>query len=219
MAETVILQAPVAIVTIYENTARTSGRTFWNVVIDNKDKFTAFGRELVARFIDGRTPNKIPGRDGAPDSLVYNFSPPLNTVLFFEAKSTGKVLCSPPDGTPVPPVTQLVAALPAAGVAPTPGGTVGTPAGFKGRPSYGGYQKTGKDWKPRDERPSLVTMTMAYSKDLVTAIIGNNDDLKICDRDMVSNWACEQTLKLAKMFLNYTLAELKAMGVKLEPEK
>jgi len=123
MAETVILQAPVAIVTIYENTARTSGRTFWNVVIDNKDKFTAFGRELVARFIDGRTPNKIPGRDGAPDSLVYNFSPPLTTILFFEAKSTGKVLCSPPDGTPVPPVTQAAAAPPAATAAPAAAAT------------------------------------------------------------------------------------------------
>jgi len=86
------------------------------------------------------------------------------------------------------------------------------------RPPYGGGQK-GKDWKPKDERPSLVTMTTAYSKDLVTAIIGNNDDLKLRDPDGVIKWATEQTLKLSKTLLDYTLAELTAMGVKLEVEK
>jgi hypothetical protein len=39
------------------------------------------------------------------------------------------------------------------------------------------------------------------------------------DHDKVLAWATEQTVKLAKVLLDYTLAELKALGFKLEPEK
>jgi len=91
MAETLILNAAVAVATVYENTARGSGKLFWNVVTDTKDRFTAFSRDIVAHLIDGRTPTVIEGRDGGPNSLAYNLTPPLNTMVFFEARATGKV--------------------------------------------------------------------------------------------------------------------------------
>jgi hypothetical protein len=62
-------------------------------------------------------------------------------------------------------------------------------------------------------------MTMAYSKDVITAIISNSDDLKSQDPEAVIKWAEGQTVFLAESFLNYTLSELKTLGFKLEPEK
>jgi hypothetical protein len=231
MAETLILNAAVAVATVYENTARGSGKLFWNVVTDTKDRFTAFSRDIVAHLIDGRTPTVIEGRDGGPDSLAYNISPPLNTMLFFEARATGKVLVPTPEGATEPP--SIAVPRPAQMPPPNPPGTlplpgpamqyVGTPPGaFQKQPyrPYGGGQRAGgSGWKPEDKRPGLVTMNEAYAKDIVTAIIGNSDDLKIMDHDKVLAWATEQTVKLAKVLLDYTLAELKAMGFKLEPEK
>jgi len=215
MGDTLILNAAVAVQTIYENTARGSGKPFWNVVTDSKDRFTAFSRDIVAPLINGRPSTVIQGRDGAPDSLAYNLNPPLNTMLFFEARATGKVLVPTPAGTAEPAVPQAVApAIPPVNPTPTP------PPAYK--PPYRantGYQKSGGSWKPRDERPGLVTMTEAYAKDIVTAIIGNNDDLKTTDHDAVVQWARDATLKLAKELLDYTLAEVKALGFKLEPEK
>ena len=217
MAETLILNAAVAVATVYENKARGSGKPFWNVVTDTKDRFTAFSRELVAPLINGQPTTVIPGRDGGPDSVAYNFNPPLNTMVFFEARATGKVLVPTPAGTVEPPVTQTGAPAPAATGAS--GYAAGTPPGAFTKPPYKPYSggQKGKDWKPKDERPSLVTMTMAYAKDAVVAIIGNSDDLKIMDHDKVLAWATEQTVKLAKVLLDYTLAELKAMGFRLEP--
>jgi len=221
MAETPILNAAVAVATVYENTARGSGKLFWNVVTDTKDRFTAFSRDIVAHLIDGRTPTVIEGRDGSPNSLAYNLTPPLNTMVFFEARATGKVLVPTPAGT-----VELTVAIPPPnppGTLPLPGPAtqyVGTPPGaFQKQPyqPYGGGQRAGGGWKPEDKRPGLVTMNEAYAKDIVTAIIGNSDDLKIMDHDKVLAWATEQTVKLAKVLLDYTLAELKAMGFKLEP--
>jgi hypothetical protein len=215
MAETLILNAAVAVATVYENTARGSGKPFWNVVTDTKDRFTAFSRDIVAHLIDGRTPTTIQGRDGGPDSLAYNLTPPLNTMLFFEARATGKVLVPTPPGTQEPPVTPA-ATPPRAGMA------VGTPPGAFTRPPYRpntGYQKPGGSWKPKDERPGLVTMTAAYSKDLVVAIIGHSADLGLQDPDQAAQWAKDTTLKLAKALLDYSLAEVTALGFKLEPDK
>ena len=216
MGDTLILNAAVAVQTIYENTARGSGKPFWNVVTDSKDRFTAFSRDIVAPLINGRPSTVIQGRDGAPDSLAYNLNPPLNTMLFFEARATGKVLVPTPAGTAEPAVPQAVApAIPPVNPTPTP------PAGGY-KPPYRantGYQKSGGSWKPRDERPGLVTMTEAYAKDIVTAIIANSADLKLQDYEQVLGWADTVTKKLAKSLLDYTLAEVKALGFKLEPEK
>jgi hypothetical protein len=211
MEETLILNAAVAVATVYENAARGSGKIFWNIVTDTKDRFTAFSRELVARLIDGQTPTVIKGRNGAPDSLAYNLNPPLNTMLFFEARvgpPASKVLVPTPAGTAEPPVTQP--ALP-------PGQPSTAPGSFQKQPyhTYGGGQR-GKDWKPKDERPSLVTMTMAYAKDQVDTILAGND-MEATAPEGAIKWAEEQTLRLAKVYLNYCLTELTAMGVKLDP--
>jgi len=220
MAETLILNAAVAVATVYENQARGSGKPFWNVVTDSKDRFTAFERAVVAPLIDGRPSTVIKGRDGGPDSLAYNLNPPLNTVLFFEARATGKILVPTPDGTPEP-----VGAPPAASVnlATNPSlPTYAAAASAAYKPPYRantGYQKSGGSWKPRDERPGLVTMTEAYAKDIVTAIIANSADLKLQDYEQVLGWADTVTKKLAKSLLDYTLAEVKALGFKLEPDK
>ena len=222
MSDTLILNAAVAVKTVYENKARGSGKLFWNVVTDTKDRFTAFSRDIVAHLIDGRTPTVIEGRDGSPNSLAYNLNPPLNTMVFFEARATGKVLVPTPAGTPEPPVTQTGAPAPANPAAAPMGMAVGTPPGAFTKPPYkpyGGGQRAGGGWKPEDKRPGLVTMSLSYAKDAVVAIIGNNDDLKTTDHDKVLSWATEQTVKLAKVLLDYTLAELKALGFKLEPEK
>ena len=219
MAETLILNAAVAVATVYENTARGSGKPFWNVVTDTKDRFTAFSRDIVAHLIDGRAPTVISGRDGGPDSLAYNLTPPLNTMVFFEARATGKVLVPTPAGTPEPTVTQTAA--PAATGAS--GYAAGTPPGAFTKPPYkpygGGQRSGGSGWKPEDKRPGLVTMNEAYAKDIVTAIIGHSADLGEMAPEAVVLWATEQTLKLAKVLLDYSLAELKAMGFRLEPEK
>ena len=218
MAETIILNAAVAVATVYENTARGSGKLFWNVVTDTKDRFTAFSRDIVAHLIDGRAPTVIEGRDGSPNSLAYNLTPPLNTMVFFEARATGKVLVPTPAGTGEPAVVMPPPNPP--GTLPLPGPAAPVQVAYKPPPykPYSGGQK-GKDWKPKDERPSLVTMNEAYAKDIVTAIIGNNDDLKTTDHDKVLAWATEQTVKLAKVLLDYSLAELKTLGFKSEPEK
>jgi len=220
MAETLILNAAVAVATVYENKARGSGKPFWNVVTDTKDRFTAFSRELVAPLINGQPTTVIPGRDGGPDSVAYNFNPPLNTMVFFEARATGKVLVPTPAGPPEQTVMQTAAPAPAATGAS--GYAAGTPPGAFTKPPYkpyGGGQKSGGGWKPEDKRPGLVTMTAAYSKDVVAAVVANSADLKLQDADVVIKWATEQTVKLAKVLLDYTLAELKALGFKLEPEK
>jgi hypothetical protein len=226
MADTLILNAAVAVATVYENTARGSGKLFWNVVTDTKDRFTAFSRDIVAHLIDGRAPTVIEGRDGSPNSLAYNLNPPLNTMVFFEARATGKVLVPTPAGTVESPVPQATVVMPPPnppGTLPLPGPAtqyVGTPPGaFQKQPykPYGGGQRAGGGWKPEDKRPGLVTMNEAYAKDIVTAIIGNSDDLKSQAPEAVIAWATEQTVKLAKVLLDYTLAELKAMGFKLEP--
>ena len=237
MSETLIMNAAVAVATVYENTARGSGKLFWNVVTDTKERFTAFSRDIVAHLIDGRTPTVIEGRDGSPNSLAYNLNPPLNTMVFFEARATGKVLAPTPAGTPenqsinagsvtgvptpVPPPLRGSGNDSLAGAIPHPGSPP-TPPAQPYKPPYRpntGYQKAGGGWKPEDKRPGLVTMNEAYAKDIVTAIIGNSDDLKIMDHDKVLAWATEQTVKLAKVLLDYSLAELKALGFKLEPEK
>jgi len=219
MAETLILNAAVAVATVYENTARGSGKPFWNVVTDTKDRFTAFSRDIVAHLIDGRTPTVIEGRDGGPNSLAYNLTPPLNTMVFFEARATGKVLVPTPAGTPEPTVTQTAAPT-ATGAS---GYAAGTPPGTFTKPPYkpygGGQRSGGSGWKPEDKRPGLVTMNEAYAKDIVTAVIGHSADLGEMDPEAVVLWATEQTLKLAKVLLDYSLAELKAMGFRLEPEK
>jgi hypothetical protein len=216
MAETLILNAAVAVAVVYENTARGSGKTFWNVVTDSNDRFTAFSRDIVAHLIDGRTPTPIRGRDGGPDSLAYNLTPPLNTLVFFEARANGKVLVPTPAGTAEPPATQAVAPPPAATGAPGP--TPAPPYKQAYKP-YGGGQRAGGGWKPEDKRPGLVTMNEAYAKDIVTAIIGNSDDLKAQSPEAVLKWAEEAVLSTSKVFLTNTLNELKTLGFKLEPEK
>jgi len=237
MAETIILNAAVAVATVYENTARGSGKTFWNVITDSKDRFTAFQRELVARLIDGRTPTVIQGRDGGPDSMAYNLNPPLNTMLFFEARASGKVLVPTPEGTPEQPknagsvtgATTPVSPLRGsgndslAGAIPHPGlPAQAAPSATQYKPPYrpnAGYQAKGGGWRPEDKRPGLVTMNEAYAKDVIVAIIGNSDDLKAQDPDAVLDWAGKSVLGLSKMFLTNTLEELKVLGFKLEPEK
>jgi len=219
MSETLILNAAVAVATVYENTARGSGKPFWNVVTDTKDRFTAFSRELVAPLINGRPSTVIQGRDGGPDSLAYNLNPPLNTMVFFEARATGKVLVPTPAGTPEPTVTQTAAPT-ATGAS---GYAAGTPPGAFTKPPYkpygGGQRSGGSGWKPEDKRPGLVTMNEAYAKDLIVAIIGNSDDLKLRDADCVIEWAAVETMKLAHRLLEHCLDELKTLGFKLEPEK
>jgi hypothetical protein len=154
--------------------------------------------------------------------LAYNLNPPLNTMVFFEARPTGKVLVPTPAGTPEPPATQ---SPPAVNLVTNPpnsvpqGATAPAPAYKPPYKPYGGGQKAGGGWKPEDKRPGLVTMNEAYAKDIVTAIIGNSDDLKAQDPDAVLNWAGKSVLVLSKMFLTNTLDELKALGFKLEPEK
>lgn len=215
MSEALILNAAVAVATVYENTARGSGKPFWNVVTDSKDRFTAFERAVVAPLIDGRPSTVIKGRDGGPDSLAYNLNPPLNTMLFFEARATGKVLVPTP-AWPAEP------AVPQAGAPVTPPVNPPPPPSLAYKPPYRantGYQKGGGSWKPRDERPGLVTMTEAYSKDVIVAIVANSADLKLQDPDKVAEWAKDATLKLAKSLLDYTLEEVKVLGFKLEPEK
>jgi hypothetical protein len=235
MAETPILNAAVAVATVYENTARGSGKTFWNVLTDTKDRFTAFSRDIVAHLIDGRTPTTIQGRDGGPDSLAYNLSPPLNTMLFFEARATGKVLVPTPVGTPPepPPPTYASNSDKALTVAmnlvqmppPNPPGTVPLPAPPPAppyKPPYrpnAGYQAKGGGWRPEDKRPGLVTMNEAYAKDIIVAIIGNSADLKLLDYGLVLGWATAATKNLSKNLLEYSLAELQSLGFKLEPEK
>jgi len=222
MAETLIMNAAVAVATVYENTARGSGKPFWNVVTDTKDRFTAFSRDIVAHLMDGRTPTVIPGRDGAPDSLAYNLKPPLNTMLFFEARATGKVLVQAPMqseqegaqpslGTNVDKAFATAANLVTNPPAPPPYKPPYKP--------YGGGQKAGSGWKPKDERPSLVTMNEAYAKDIVTAIIGHSADIGLMAPEAVVLWATEQTLKLAKVLLDYSLTELQKLGFKLEPSE
>jgi len=231
MAETLILNAAVAVATVYENTARGSGKLFWNVVTDTKDRFTAFSRELVAHLIDGRTPTVIEGRDGSPNSLAYNLTPPLNTMVFFEARaaaggfSASKVLVPTPAGTVESPVPQATVVMPPPnppGTLPLPGPATPAPGQPPYKPPYkpyGGGQRAGGGWKPEDKRPGLVTMSLSYAKDAVVAIIGNNDDIKTTDHDVVLRWADLAIRDLAKCFLDYTLAELKTLGFKLEPEK
>jgi len=226
MSETLILNAAVAVATVYENTAlRGSGKLFWNVVTDTKERFAAFSRDIVAHLIDGRTPTVIEGRDGRPNSLAYNFNPPLNTMVFFEARATGKVLVPTPAGTAEPSMAQTTVVMPPPnppGTLPLPGPATPAPAQTAYKPPYkpyGGGQRAGGGWKPEDKRPGLVTMTMAYSKDVITAIISNSDDLKSQDPEAVIKWAEGQTVFLAESFLNYTLSELKTLGFKLEPEK
>ena len=223
MAETLILKAAVVVATVYENTARGSGKPFWNVVTDAKDRFTAFSREIVAPLINGRPSTVITGRDGGPDSLAYNLNPPLNTVVFFEARATGKILVPTPEGTPEPPATQVTVPAQGSGSATTqtpPVNPTPTPQPPYKPPykPYGGGQKSGGSWKPRDERPGLVTMTQAYGKDIVVAIVANSADLKLQDADKVVVWATQEALKLSKILLDYSLAEVKALGFKLDPE-
>jgi hypothetical protein len=225
MSETLILNAAVAVATVYENTARGSGKLFWNIVTDTKDRFTAFSRDIVAHLIDGRTPTIIEGRDGGPNSLAYNLTPPLNTMVFFEARATGKVLVPTPAGTPETPVPIPPPNPPGTRPLPDPaappsGMAVGTPPGsFQRTPykPYGGGQRAGGGWKPEDKRPGLVTMNEAYAKDLIVAIIGNSNDLGLRDADCVIEWAAVETMKLAHRLLEHCLDELKTLGFKLEP--
>jgi len=218
VSETLILNAAVAVATVYENQARKTGVPFWNVVTDTKDRFTAFSRELVARLIDGRPSTVVKGHDGAPDSLAYNLKPPLNTMLFFEARATGNVLVPTPTGTPEPTVAQPPA--PPAGTSTNPVTPSPAPGGYKPpyKPYGGGQKSGGSGWKPEDKRPGLVTMNEAYAKDIVTAIIGHSADIGLMAPEAVVLWATEQTLKLSKTLLDYSLAELKELGFHLEPD-
>jgi len=227
MTEPVVLQSAVAVATIWENKARGSGQTFWKLVTDTGDQFTVFSRDLVARFIDGQPSVQ------RNESLVFNFNPPVNTVVFFEAKARGKVMVPKPEGGSEPAVIPP----PAAPVTTPPPAATGTPTGGQpgqghaiGTPPvqppykppyrpYAGGQKSGGGWKPEDKRPGLVTMNEAYAKDVIVAIIGNNDDLKSMSYEAVLAWAAEQTPKLSKTLLDYSLTELKALGFKLEQEK
>jgi len=221
VSDTLILNAAVAVKTVYENKARGSGKLFWNVVTDTKERFTAFSRDIVAHLIDGRAPTIIEGRDGGPNSLAYNLNPPLNTMVFFEARATGKVLVPTPAGTVESPVPQATVVMPP----PNPPGTLPLPDSGPAQAykppykPYGGGQRAGGGWKPEDKRPGLVTMNEAYAKDLIVAIIGNSDDLRLRDADCVIEWAAVETMKLAHRLLEHCLDELKALGFKLEPEK
>lgn len=218
MTESVILQASVAIATIWENKARATGRLFWKVVLDSGDTFTAFQRELVAQFINGRPSQQ------RNESLVYNFDPPLNTVVYFEANPQGKkVLVPAPPGAPDPPVAI---SPPAAGSATTqipPVTFVPTPmasAGVQKEPyrPYGGGQKSGGGWKPEDKRPSLLTMTESYVKDGLVAIIAVAEDIKTQDPDTTATWFADKLKAGTGDLLAFNLEKLKALGFKLEPD-
>lgn len=88
--------------------------------------------------------------------------------------------------------------------------------------SFGGGSKFqgkgGGGYKPEDKRPGLVTMTFAYAKDQVQSIL-MGDDMKAADPDRAVKWAEEQTLRLAKVYLAYAVAEAKALGWSPEPKE
>jgi len=86
---------------------------------------------------------------------------------------------------------------------------------FAGKGGYGGGK--GSSWKPEDKRPGLVTMTFAYAKDQVQSILAG-DDMKSSDPDRAIKWAEEQTLRLAKVYLTYAVAEAKGLGWTPEPK-
>jgi len=213
------MKANVTVAAVWENKARSTGRIFYKIQTADGDKFTSFQREFVAPILIG------PGQ-ARNDSIVWNYDDPLPVTVYFEASKTGKILCRPvePEGGAMPQGDNADEPVPAAprpqAAVPQPQAPVASaaqrPGGYARRTGGGGFQG-GNGRKPEDKRPSLVTMSEAYAKDIVVAIISHNDDLGSQDPDLVLEWATKNTAALSKTLLALTLDALRALG--FDPEK
>ena len=199
MPDKLIFKKDVAVAAVWENLKK-SKEPFWRVVAQDGARFTAWSRDLISGLIEGREPRTV------NDSIVYNIKPPVNMTLFFSGDSEkGLVLEKQPAGE--------VEEAPANAGQPAPGAGQGQQS--FGNRSWG--KSAGKEWKPEDKRPSLVTMSESYAKDIVAAIVSHNADLSNMDPANVITWARDNTIQLSRAFLENALAELKKLGFKVDP--